>query len=120
MPRPPRILMVSGNAPPMLDGVGDHTARLLEELSRQRPDWRWLWLTRRPRWYHSPIVVRGGVTLVRPSHSWGPNGQALAAAMAKALRPDVVHVQDQIHSFGPDPLIPRCKGSMSAEIEPAE
>jgi ATP-dependent Clp protease adaptor protein ClpS len=28
--------------------------------------------------------------------------------------------QDQIHAFGPDPLISRCKGSMSAEIEPAE
>jgi ATP-dependent Clp protease adaptor protein ClpS len=27
--------------------------------------------------------------------------------------------RDQIHAFGPDPLIPRCKGSMSAEIEPA-
>jgi ATP-dependent Clp protease adaptor protein ClpS len=28
--------------------------------------------------------------------------------------------RDQIHAFGPDPLIPRCKGSMSAAIEPAE
>ena len=28
--------------------------------------------------------------------------------------------QDQIHAFGPDPWIPRCKGSMSAVIEPAE
>ena len=28
--------------------------------------------------------------------------------------------RDQIHAFGPDPLIPRCQGSMSAEIEPAE
>ena len=28
--------------------------------------------------------------------------------------------QDQIHAFGPDPLIDRCKGSMSAVIEPAE
>jgi ATP-dependent Clp protease adaptor protein ClpS len=27
--------------------------------------------------------------------------------------------RDQIHGFGPDPLIPRCKGSMSAVIEPA-
>jgi ATP-dependent Clp protease adaptor protein ClpS len=26
--------------------------------------------------------------------------------------------RDQIQSFGPDPLIPRCKGSMSATIEP--
>lgn len=28
--------------------------------------------------------------------------------------------RDQIHAFGPDPFIPRCKGSMSASIEPAE
>ena len=27
--------------------------------------------------------------------------------------------RDQIHAFGPDPLIPRCRGSMSATIEPA-
>jgi ATP-dependent Clp protease adaptor protein ClpS len=27
--------------------------------------------------------------------------------------------RDQIQAFGPDPLIPRCKGSMSAIIEPA-
>ena len=28
--------------------------------------------------------------------------------------------QDQIHAYGPDPLIPHCQGSMSAIIEPAE
>lgn len=28
--------------------------------------------------------------------------------------------QEQIHAFGPDPLIERCAGSMSAVIEPAE
>lgn len=28
--------------------------------------------------------------------------------------------QEQIHAFGPDKLIPRCEGSMSAEIEAAE
>jgi ATP-dependent Clp protease adaptor protein ClpS len=28
--------------------------------------------------------------------------------------------RDQIHAFGPDPRIPRCAGSMQAEIEPAE
>ena len=27
--------------------------------------------------------------------------------------------RDQIHAYGPDPSIERCKGSMSAEIEPA-
>lgn len=28
--------------------------------------------------------------------------------------------QEQIHAFGSDKAIPRCKGSMSCEIEPAE
>jgi ATP-dependent Clp protease adaptor protein ClpS len=28
--------------------------------------------------------------------------------------------RDQIHAYGPDPRIPRCAGSMSAVIEPAE
>src|SRR5688572_25786195 len=28
--------------------------------------------------------------------------------------------QDQIHAYGPDPTIERCKGSMTAVVEPAE
>ena len=28
--------------------------------------------------------------------------------------------QDQIHAYGPDASIPRCQGSMSAVLEPAE
>jgi len=28
--------------------------------------------------------------------------------------------QEQIHGYGPDPRIPRSKGSMTAELEPAE
>lgn len=27
--------------------------------------------------------------------------------------------QEQIHAYGPDKLIPRCQGSMTAELEPA-
>jgi ATP-dependent Clp protease adaptor protein ClpS len=27
---------------------------------------------------------------------------------------------DQIHAFGPDPRLERCRGSMSAELEPVE
>ena len=27
--------------------------------------------------------------------------------------------QEQIHAFGPDPLLTRCQGSMTAVIEPA-
>ena len=32
---------------------------------------------------------------------------------------DLVLERDRIHGFGADPLIQRCKGSMSALIEPA-
>lgn len=28
--------------------------------------------------------------------------------------------QEQIHEYGPDPRIPRCKGAMTAVLEPAE
>jgi ATP-dependent Clp protease adaptor protein ClpS len=28
--------------------------------------------------------------------------------------------RDQIHGYGADPKIPRCKGSMSASVEPAQ
>jgi ATP-dependent Clp protease adaptor protein ClpS len=28
--------------------------------------------------------------------------------------------RDQIHAFGPDPLLQRCQGSMTSVIEPAE
>lgn len=28
--------------------------------------------------------------------------------------------QEQIHAYGPDPTIPRCAGSMTAVLEPAE
>src|SRR5881227_970585 len=28
--------------------------------------------------------------------------------------------RDQIHAYGPDPLIERCQGAMTATIEPAE
>jgi glycosyltransferase involved in cell wall biosynthesis len=95
----PLVLMVSGNAPPVRDGVGDCTDRLLEELARQRPGWRWVWLSRRPRWFHSPLVRRGAVTLVRPTHGWRWPDRVVAAGFVRALRPDLVHIQDQIHSF---------------------
>src|SRR4051812_31285212 len=91
--------MVSGNAPPVMDGVGDCTDRLLGELVHRRPSWRWAWLCRRPRWFHAPLVFRDGYALVRPSHGWGKYGRSAAAGVVRALRPDVVHVQEQTHSY---------------------
>ncbi len=33
--------------------------------------------------------------------------------------PQAEFARDQIHAYGPDPRMPRCRGSMSAVIEPA-
>ncbi len=98
MIRHPRILFLSGNAPPAIDGVGDYTDRLLEELRRQRPEWRWIWLSRRPRWFSSAITRRSGVPLFRPSRTWANLKRAIVAA--RSLRPDdILHVQEELYSF---------------------
>lgn len=91
--------MISGHAPPSIDGVSDYTAALLDEMARQRPDWRWTWLSRRPRWFHSPVVLRQGYTLLRPTHTWNGRGPSLAIAALRALKPDLVHIQEQIHTY---------------------
>lgn len=93
------VVVVSGQGPPSMDGVGDATAMLIDALARARPGWRWTWMYRRPGWWRSPIVPRAGHTRVRPNHTWTPAGRGAACAMLRALRPDLVHVQDQIHSY---------------------
>ncbi len=95
--RHPRILFLSGNAPPVIDGVGDYADRLLEELRRQRPRWRWIWLSRRPRWFSSPCSRRKGTLLLQPRRSW--NHLSLLHEVVDSLRPDILHVQDELYSF---------------------
>src|SRR5713226_3303571 len=97
--RPPRILMISGNAPPIIDGVGHYTANLLETLKALRPKWDWRWLCRRPRWWHSPLVSYRGIPTIRPTHDWNELGKGLACTAVRWARPDLVHIQDQIHSY---------------------
>jgi glycosyltransferase involved in cell wall biosynthesis len=95
----PRILFLTGNAPPAIDGVGDYTDRLIEELTRQRPEWRWWWLSRRPRWFSSPLTRRECVRLIRPGRDWSVRGRQWAATAARFLRPDLIHIQEELYSF---------------------
>lgn len=97
--RLPRVLFLTGNAPPAIDGVGDYTDRLLEELTRQRPDWRWWWLSRRPRWYSWPLTWRGRVRLIRPVRDWGVRSQGRAFRAVALVRPDIVHIQEEMYAF---------------------
>lgn len=94
-----RIVMVSGNTPPALDGVCHYTRALLGEMRALRPDWEWLWIGRRQRWFHAPLVTQRNVNVMRPSHTWGSLGTRLACVPIRVLRPDILHIQDQVHSF---------------------
>jgi len=94
-----RVVMVTGASLPTLDAIVHYTSNLLHELRGLRPEWKWLWLCRRTRWYHCPIVTRDGVRLVRPNHTWSARDRRLAELTTRYLSPDIVHIQEQIHSF---------------------
>ncbi len=94
-----RIVMISGSAPPVIDGVGQHAALLVDHLSAARPEWRWWHLARRFRWFHLPRARSGAVHVIRPARTWSAAGTDAAVRALRGLRPDLVHIQDQIHSF---------------------
>ena len=58
--------------------------------------------------------VEKGLLIARDVHE---TGRCIVYTCTKEL---AELKQEQIHAFGPDKLLARCKGSMSAEIEPAE
>ncbi len=95
----PRVVVVSGNGLPVVDGVCHYTANLLDNLAHARPDWDWFWLCKRPRWFHLPWCRHGTVYQIRPSHSWTRLGAGCAALAVRLLNPDILHIQEQIHSF---------------------
>ena len=94
-----RLLMVSGNGYPIICGISDYTANLLQTFQRLRPEWDLTWLCRRPRWFHSPVSSYRGLRIIRPSHAWAPLGIELASAVVRWVKPDLIHIQDQIHSY---------------------
>ena len=99
MKQRPRVLLVSGNSHPAICGVGHYTANLLQELQRQRPEWTWIWLARRPKRFGQPFVRYGGIPLIRPHCSWNRRGTFLATSAVKLINADLIHIQEQIHSF---------------------
>lgn len=92
--------MVSGNGPDCADGVAHLTERLLGQLTRERPDTAWLWLNRRSTKGRAALSFdKAGVVQIRPWHTWRPFSWKLAELVIRSLRPHVVHIQDEIHSF---------------------
>ncbi len=91
--------MVSGEAPPLCGGVSDSTHQLLREMAALRPGWRWLWLSRRPRWNSAPLTQLGPITLLRPAFGWGEGSVRFSEAVSRLCRADLVHVQDEEYSY---------------------
>ncbi len=91
--------MVSGEAPPMIGGVGDFTVRLLQALQADRPEWSLRYLTRRRRWFDAPVTTLGGIRTYRPVHGWTPKLNRRAIQFAKLLDYDLLHVQEEAFSW---------------------
>ena len=117
--------MTATVAPPM--------PRTLPESPRAKPDFQHR--TKRQPPYHVILVndddhtvdyvvmmmqkpfgkkVEEGVRIAEKVHREG------RAIVLTTTREHAELKQEQVHAFGPDPLMPRCKGSMQCEIEPAE
>ena len=97
--RSPRILMTSGEAPPMIGGVGDFSIKLLMALRTARPEWSFRLLTRRPKRYDLPFSISGGVPVLRPVHGWTPRLNDRAVRLARNMRYDLLHVQEEAFAW---------------------
>jgi glycosyltransferase involved in cell wall biosynthesis len=91
--------MISGEAPPLIGGVGDYTIRLLQSIHALRPEWSLRLMTRRPRWFDLPYKNIDGISTLRPVHGWTPKWNRLAIGLANYLKYDLIHVQEEAFSW---------------------
>ena len=97
----PRIVMVSGNAPPALDGVADSVHSLMRAMVDRRPDWSWSWVSKRPRWFRFAGHQSPGFSPIPAESCLGRAGQAAGLGHGPGA-PAVGRP-----CSGSDPLVPR-------------
>ena len=92
-----KVLLLTGEFPPMQGGVGDYTASLAAALEQRGV---------------SCSIVTGAGRGVRPAHNvcpempgWGFRDWSILSGLIGRLRPDIVHVQYQTAAYGMHPLI---------------
>ena len=91
--------MISGNAPPIHCGIGDYTANLLAAMHKVTDRFDPVWLSRKERWFSSPMGRHRGIALRRPWHKWEAQGTTLASCYLKWKKPDLVHLQEEYFSY---------------------
>ncbi len=100
-----RVLLVTGEYPPMQGGVGDYTHELGVALGELGVDVHVL-TTRAARSAHREARSDSVEPTVHPVVSrWGWRSWRILQAMARELQPDVVHIQYQAAAYGLHPAL---------------
>src|SRR3990172_8200547 len=91
--------------------------------AQKQPPYHLILLDDNEHTYQYVIAMLGSVFGYAPEKGFAiacvVDSQGQAILMTGGLQE--VHLkQDQVHAYGADPLMPGCKGSMTAVIEPAE
>jgi len=95
----PRVLLISGEYPPTVGGVGDYTAALAAHLGEAGvatavlTGWHGVGISDAM----APDVT--GVPTLRTVPDWGVRGWPAVRAVLRDWRPDVVHIQYQAGAF---------------------
>jgi ATP-dependent Clp protease adaptor protein ClpS len=91
--------------------------------AQKEPPYHLILLDDNEHTYQYVIAMLGSVFGYAPEKGFAiacvVDSQGQAILMTGGLE-EVRLKQDQIHAYGADPLMPGCKGSMTAVIEPAE
>ena len=95
-----RVLMVTGEYPPVAGGVGDYTASLSGALTAEGADIAVL--TGKSSTITSPV---DGILPVRRIEHWGFRSWERIAKTASVAAPGIVHVQYQAAAFAMNPAI---------------
>jgi len=100
MSRPRRILLITGEYPPMQGGVADYTRELARALARAGHEVGILTSSKA-----TPAPVDPGVTVFPQIESWGWTLWDDLDAFTADWQPDVVHIQHQTAAFDMHPAI---------------
>jgi glycosyltransferase involved in cell wall biosynthesis len=90
-----KVLLVSGGFPPLLDGIGDYTNKLYEQMCRDigRENVYVVTKANADRKTIDPHVISS-------IQEWNMVGVSQTIRLIKCLRPDIVHIQYPPTSFG--------------------
>ncbi len=94
-----RVLLITGEFPPMQGGVGDCTNEIAQGLAALGAEVDVLTLTK-------AVPIRPSSFVVRPIvRDWGWSSLRAIANVAHEFKPDIVHIQYQTGAYGMHPAI---------------